>query len=83
MHCYINFELQSSRGATLFDSNDLRNRRLVFLGKFHQGKAYGPCWRFYDGGGYLYGVVNNEGAFTGLANFTYYHISCIISNVML
>ena len=47
---------------------------MIFLGKFHQGIAYGPCWRFYDGGGYLYGMVNNEGAFSGLTNFTYYHI---------
>ena len=66
----MNFEFKGSQGATLFDTNDLRNRRLIFLGKFHQGIAYGPCWRFHDGGGYLYGVVNKGGAFTGLTNLT-------------
>ena len=42
---YMNeaFKIQSSNGS-----------RLVFVGNFHEGHPRGPCWKFYEGGGFLH-----------------------------
>ena len=37
----------------------------VFIGEYHRGVAVGPCWRRLEGGGWLHGVVDKEGQFTG------------------
>ena len=37
----------------------------VFIGEYQRGVPVGPCWRRLDGGGWLHGVVDNEGQFTG------------------
>ena len=38
------FKIQSSNGC-----------RLVFVGSFHEGHLRGPCWKLYEGGGFLHG----------------------------
>ena len=38
---------------------------LSFVGWFEEGKPVGPCWRALLGGTYLYGVVDENGEFTG------------------
>ena len=42
------------------------NYDIIFVGKFDKGMAFGPCWKFYEGGGYLFGNVDNEGKFSGV-----------------
>ena len=37
-------KIQSSNGS-----------RLVFVGNFHEGHPRGPCWKLYEGGGFLHG----------------------------
>ena len=44
--------------STLFEG-------LTFLGWFEKGKAVGPCWKFLVGGTFIYGIVNENGDFTG------------------
>ena len=43
---YMNeaFKIQSSNGS-----------RLVFVGNFYEGRPRGPCWKPYEGGGFLLG----------------------------
>ena len=36
-----------------------------YIGEYHRGVAVGPCWRRLEGGGWLHGVVDKEGQFTG------------------
>ena len=38
---------------------------LSFVGWFEEGKPVGPYWRALLGGTYLYGVVDENGEFTG------------------
>ena len=38
---------------------------LSFVGWFEEGKPVGPCWRELLGETYLYGVVDENGEFTG------------------
>ena len=38
------FKIQSSNGS-----------RLVFVGNLHEGHPHGPCWKFFEGGGFLLG----------------------------
>ena len=44
--------------STLFEG-------LNFLGWFEKGKPVGPCWKFLVGGTYIYGIVDENGDFTG------------------
>ena len=44
--------------STLFEG-------LNFLGWFEKGKPVGPCWKFLVGGTYIYGMVDENGEFTG------------------
>ena len=38
---------------------------LSFIGYFKNGKPTGPCWRFLLGGTFIYGIVDENGEFTG------------------
>ena len=44
--------------STLFEG-------LSFLGWFEKGKPVGPCWKFLVGGTFIYGIVDENGKFTG------------------
>ncbi len=39
---------------------------VIFIGKFDNGMAFGPCWKFYKGGGYLFGNVDCAEKFSGV-----------------
>ena len=52
----------------------------VFIGEYQRGVAVGPCWRRLDGGGWLHGVVDNQGHFTG-DNILYIYpdlVTCLV-----
>ena len=38
------FKIQSSNGS-----------RSIFVGNFYEGRPRGPCWKPYEGGGFLLG----------------------------
>ena len=44
---------------------DYLNTDLSFMGEYKDGKPNGYCWKGIHGGGFLYGLVNAEGDFTG------------------
>ena len=53
---YMNeaFKIQSSNGS-----------RLVFVGNFYEGRPRGPCWKPYEGGGFLLGETSVAWQFSG------------------
>ena len=40
-------------------------RQLSFIGRYRNGRAFGPCWLYKEGGGFLYGIPDENGKFTG------------------
>ena len=38
---------------------------MTWVGVYCRGVAAGPCWQWSEGGGWLTGSVDREGAFTG------------------
>ena len=40
-------------------------RQLGFVGRFRDGRPFGPCWEYREGGGFIYGIPDEEGNFTG------------------
>jgi hypothetical protein len=40
-------------------------RQLLFVGHFRNGKPFGPCWEYREGGGFVHGSPDSSGAFTG------------------
>ena len=39
--------------------------QVTWVGVYCRGVAAGPCWQWSEGGGWLTGSVDGEGAFTG------------------
>ena len=44
---------------------------LSFIGYYDNGQPKGPCWRQLVGGSWMYGILNENGEFTGAANMAY------------
>ena len=40
-------------------------RQLSFVGSYANGKPSGACWEYREGGGYIHGIVDSGGKFTG------------------
>ena len=40
-------------------------RQLLFIGRYRNGEPSGPCWEYREGGGFVYGVPDDSGKFTG------------------
>ena len=39
--------------------------QLSYLGRYRSGKPYGRCWKYQEGGGYLYGAADSNGDLSG------------------
>ena len=44
---------------------------LSFIGYYDNGQPKGPCWRQLVGGSWMYGILKENGEFTGTANMAY------------
>eukprot|EP00092_Neocalanus_flemingeri_P005708 GFUD01006148.1.p1 GENE.GFUD01006148.1~~GFUD01006148.1.p1 ORF type:complete len:499 (+),score=146.27 GFUD01006148.1:42-1538(+) len=53
-----------------------------YVGEYQRGVAVGPCWRRVEGGGWLHGVVDKEGQFTGEDMMYIYPdlVTCLVGN---
>lgn len=40
-------------------------RQMTFIGRFQSGRPRGPCWKYMEGGGFLFGHVDDQGEFSG------------------
>lgn len=40
-------------------------RQITFIGHYRDGVPHGVCWEYREGGGFITGVPNNQGKFTG------------------
>ena len=40
-------------------------QQLLFVGHYLNGRPFGPCWQYKEGGGFLYGSPDTSGQFTG------------------
>jgi hypothetical protein len=40
-------------------------RQLLFVGHYRNGRPYGPCWEYREGGGFVHGEPDSSGKFTG------------------
>ena len=56
-------QIQDNMKLSGTDTKD--NYYVTFVGRFDKGMAFGPCWNFYEGGGYLFGNVDYEEKFSG------------------
>ena len=63
-----NISNQEQRKRVHFETVDIEGASLIFVGRFCKGIAFGPCWKFFEGGGCLYGIVDKHGMLSGLRN---------------
>ena len=50
---------------------DSKTNDLSFIGNYENGIPIGPCWRRLVGGAWFYGIVNENGEFTGSNDIAY------------